>query len=273
MTRIASPNAQRHTGINATVVGLIPAAGQARRLAPLPCSKELYPLGFKIDKEGQPQGPKVVCQHVLEKMRLAGITNIYIILRAGKFDLPAYLGDGRTLGLHLAYLMMGLPFGVPFTLDQAYPFVRDSVVALGFPDILFEPDDAFVKTLDRLSQGSYDVVVGVFPADRPEKVDMVELSDGFDIQRIIIKPPRTHLRLTWGLAVWKPAFTHFMHEWLKSTLRARAVDVEIFIGEAIQAAIDDGLRVGAVQVSSKPFLDVGTPEDLVTALKHFLDEA
>ena len=206
-------------------------------------------------------------------MRLAGITNIYIILRSGKFDLPAYLGDGRTLGVHLAYLMMGLPFGVPFTLDQAYPFVRDSVVALGFPDILFEPDDAFVQILNRLGQGNYDVVLGVFPADRPEKVDMVELNDGCDIQRILIKPLRTHLRLTWGLAVWKPAFTHFMHEWLKSTVRARPVDAEIFIGETIQAAIDDGLRVGAVQVSSKPFLDVGTPEDLVTALKRFLDEA
>jgi dTDP-glucose pyrophosphorylase len=64
-----------------------------------------------------------------------------------------------------------------------------------------------------------------------------------------------------------------MHEWLQSTVRAGPVDDEIFMGEAIQAAIEEGLRVRAVQVSGKPFLDVGTPEDLVTALRRFLDEA
>ncbi len=29
------------------VIGLIPAGGQAKRLSPLPCSKELYPIGFE----------------------------------------------------------------------------------------------------------------------------------------------------------------------------------------------------------------------------------
>jgi hypothetical protein len=29
-----------------------------------------------------------------------------------------------------AYLMLGAPFGVPFTLDQASPFVRQALVAL-----------------------------------------------------------------------------------------------------------------------------------------------
>jgi glucose-1-phosphate thymidylyltransferase len=51
--------------------------------------------------------------------------------------------------MHLAYLMLGVPFGVPFTLDQAYPFVRHATVAFGFPDILFEPEDGFVRLLAR----------------------------------------------------------------------------------------------------------------------------
>ena len=28
------------------IVGVIPAAGRGKRIAPLPCSKELYPVGF-----------------------------------------------------------------------------------------------------------------------------------------------------------------------------------------------------------------------------------
>jgi glucose-1-phosphate thymidylyltransferase len=29
------------------IIGLIPAGGVAERLSPLPCSKEIYPIGFK----------------------------------------------------------------------------------------------------------------------------------------------------------------------------------------------------------------------------------
>ena len=89
--------------------------------------------------------PKVVSHYLLEKMRLAGIQEVYIVLRPGKWDIPAYFGDGSALGMHLAYLILGVPFGVPFTLDQAYPFVRNATVAFGFPDMLFDPEDGFIK--------------------------------------------------------------------------------------------------------------------------------
>ena len=111
------------------VIGLIPAAGKANRLAPLPCSKEMFPIGFGTTKENHNLIPKVVCHYLLEKMRLAGITNAYIVIREGKWDIPAYFGDGSILGLNLAYLMMGLPFGVPYTIDQVYPFVQDAIIA------------------------------------------------------------------------------------------------------------------------------------------------
>lgn len=58
------------------VIGLLPAAGQATRIAPLPGSKELYPIGFR-SVEGGSLRPKVVCHYLLEKMRLAGIRKAY----------------------------------------------------------------------------------------------------------------------------------------------------------------------------------------------------
>ncbi len=107
------------------IIGLIPAAGRGTRIGPLPCSKEVYPVGF-ASTDGGRRVPKAVCQYLLEKMRVAGIVKAYVVLREGKWDIPASLGDGATAGMHLAYLMVGISFGVPFTLDQAYPFVRDS---------------------------------------------------------------------------------------------------------------------------------------------------
>src|SRR6266545_7247263 len=89
------------------VIGLIPAGGRATRIAPLPCSKELYPVGFGVREGESEKRPKVACQYLLEKMQHAGITKAYIILKNGKWDIPAYLQDGSDLGMYLAYLVMG----------------------------------------------------------------------------------------------------------------------------------------------------------------------
>jgi glucose-1-phosphate thymidylyltransferase len=59
------------------VIGIIPAAAKAIRLAPLPCSKELYPIGFRAVGQGNEIRPKVVSHYLLEKMRLANINSLH----------------------------------------------------------------------------------------------------------------------------------------------------------------------------------------------------
>ena len=129
------------------VIGLLPAAGKATRISPLPFSKEVYPITFPTVDRAKISRPKPVCQYLLERMRLAGVSRAFVVIRDGKWDIPAYLGDGTLVDIDIAYLMMGLPFGVPYTLDQAFPFVKDEIIAFGFPDIYFEPDDAFLSCL------------------------------------------------------------------------------------------------------------------------------
>ncbi len=259
------------------VVGLMPASGQATRIAPLPCSKELYPVGFRPADEGGGLRPKVVCHYLLERMRQAGVTKAYIVLRKGKWDIPAYLGDGSMLDMHLAYLMMGLPFGAPYTLDQAFPFVQHALVALGFPDVIFQPDDAFVRLLDQQAATKADVVLGLFPTDQPHKGDMIDLDENGQVRRIIIKSTQTHLRYGWTIAVWTPVFTQFMHAYLagiqerneqNTTSHSPPGQRELFVGDVIQAAIYAGLQVETVLFSNGSYLDIGTPENLVKAVKN-----
>lgn len=154
-------------------IGLLPAGGQATRISPLPGSKELYPIGFRYQEDGGLR-PKVVSHYLLEKMRLAEIRKAYFVMRPGKWDIPTYYGDGSLLDMHLGYLTVHLPFGVPYTLDQAYPFVKDAIVALGFPDILFQPDDTFKRLLARLNTSSADVVINLLPFEHPHKGGMVD---------------------------------------------------------------------------------------------------
>ena len=258
------------------VIGLIPAGGIASRLAPIPCSKEIYPIGFGPRcKDGDPH-PKVVCHYLLEKLRLAGISQAYIVLRSGKWDIPAYFGDGKILNMNLAYLMMDLPFGVPYTLDSAYPFVKDVIVAIGMPDIIFQPDDAFVRLLVRQAETKADVVLAVFPTDRPEKWDMLDLDEHGRIKQFVIKPPKTHLRYTWVVAVWTPVFTNFMHEYLTDYQEIEVQNnaagnllqqKELYLGDVFQAAIHNEMQIDTVLFHQGNCLDVGTPKDMLRAVK------
>jgi glucose-1-phosphate thymidylyltransferase len=264
------------------VIGLIPAAGQATRIAPLPCSKELFPIGFHSSGEAQDRRPKAVSQYLLEAMRSAGVCKVFLVLRAGKWDIPAYYGDGAQMGMNLAYLLMGHPFGTPYTLNQAYPFVQDKVVALGFPDIIIQPEDVFTPLFDRLTSSQAEVVLGLFPTDRPQKVDMVELDKQGQIHSIVIKPLETTLRYTWLTAVWTPIFTQFMHDFLiasqpednpQQLLGDKHKNIrELFVGDVIQAAIEQGLRVEGVPFPDGSYLDIGTPDDLAKAISIYTYE-
>jgi glucose-1-phosphate thymidylyltransferase len=258
------------------VVGLLPAAGKATRLARLPCSKELYPIGFQNLANGRGLQSKPVCIYLLEKMRLAGISKAYIILRQGKWDIPGYLRDGSMFGLHLAYVMMNLPLGVPYTLDQAYPFLNNSAVALGFPDIIFKPDDAFVQLLARQARSNADIVLALFPAHQSHKADMVDVDADGRIIGIQIKPAQTHLLFAWVIAVWTPVFTQFMHEYLtriQDKSRQNNTDNnlpesrELFVGDVIQAAIDDNLYVEGIIFQDGTYLDIGTQDSLFKAVR------
>lgn len=257
-------------------VGLIPAAGTANRIAPLPCSKELYPIGFQSIGAGCSVRPKVVGQYLLEKMRSADIAEVFIVLRKGKWDIPEYFGDGKTLGMRLAYLIMDLPFGVPYTLDQAYPFVKDSTVLFGFPDIIFQPNDAFASLLARQAESKADLVLGLFPIRKSQKADMVDLDKNGRIREIKIKPVRTHLRYAWIIAVWTQGFTQFMHEYLirlqnenrqHKSDSTRPESQELFLGDIFQAAIDNDLYTEGVPFYNGTFLDIGTPNNLFTTIR------
>lgn len=252
------------------LIGLIPAGGSANRIAPLPCSKEIFPIGYQDLPSLPGSRPKVAAQYLLEKMKLAGVPKAFIILRKGKWDIPEYFGCGHDLGMNLGYLMMDLPYGAPYTLDQAYAFVSEATIVFGYPDILFTPQDAYISLLRRLSASSSEIVLGLFPAHNPSKMDMVELDDAENICGLDIKPTVSYLTYTWIIAVWTPVFTRFLHQYIKnkklnSDHSPGAHTREAYVGEVIQAFMKEGMPVDKVLFDEGDYLDFGTPEDLVKA--------
>lgn len=243
-------------------VGLIAAAGTASRLGALPCSKEIYPVGWHSATHHSAPRPKVAMHYLFDHMREAGVETVYVVLREGKWDIPTYWGDGRSASVNVAYLMMGAPHGTPFTLDQAYPFVRRERIVVGFPDILFTPRDVYPTLLDQQEETGADIVLGLFPARRPEKMDMVELDAQGRPQQFVIKPKATSLTYTWICAVWTPAFTLYLHEHILDAESQWRSGDELFVGDVFQRALQDGLSIESVCFPEGTYTDIGTPDEL-----------
>jgi glucose-1-phosphate thymidylyltransferase len=267
------------------LVGLVPAAGRALRLAgalgvtAAGTSKEVLPVGGP----GGPSGkPRPAAAHLLSAFARAGVDRAYVVLREGKWDVPEALtralAESAPEALRLAYLVLRESSSVAETLDAAYPFVRGRRVALGFPDILFRPADAFLRVRERQEATGADAVLGLVPTDRPEKADVVVADADGRVREIVIKPPMQPARpegvpaftaFTWIAAVWGPAITERLHDEVAAVRRAAAEGTvperELYPGDVLARAAADGLRIEAVTFPEGTHLDIGTPDDLVRA--------
>jgi glucose-1-phosphate thymidylyltransferase len=177
------------------------------------------------------------------------------------------------LDLAIGYLIMNLPHGAPYTIDQAYAFTRDATVVFGFPDILIEPEDTYPRLVAHLESTNADVVLGLFPVEQPHLCDPIDFDDAGRIREIFVKPAHSNLRFTWVVAAWAPSFTQFLHQHLAKLEQeaARTSRPELYMSHVIMAAIQSGLQVEGLHLPGARYLDIGIPENLVQALRAQLD--
>jgi len=255
----------------AELVGLVPAAGRARRLGALPCSKEVLPVGFRSTPDGMVV--RVACDCLLDALSAAGAARAYVVLRDDKADVARHLGTGERWDLPLAYVSLSESTSLPESLDRAYPFVRGARVALGFPDVQLGPADALARVAARQAETGADLALGLFPTERPETTDMVEVDGEGRVTRIEVRPQATTLRHCWLVAVWGPAFTEHLHEMVAEarSWSAGTAAGELQIGAVVAGAVERGLDVRGVEIEGGWFRDVGTPEDLAAVMRQGAD--
>lgn len=243
------------------LVGLIPAGGRATRLGERQGSKEVLPLHLS----GGRAAARLVCQDLLEVFAAGGVERAYVLLRDGKWDVPATLGDGAAFGPRLAYLVGPPTAGVPFTLDRAYPFVAGCEVAIGFPDILLAPRDLLLRLRAHHHAAGTDGSLALLPCDRPQASDLVCLDRHGLVERIEIKPRATDLNLTWALAIASPRLVDFLHGWVAAAPERHPSGREWFASDVLLAATAHGLAIGGLEIPEGRALDIGTPESLARA--------
>jgi glucose-1-phosphate thymidylyltransferase len=250
------------------IVGVIPAAGKGSRLAPFPCPKELFPVGYQdYPVGGQPERrPKVISQYLVEELMAAGAQRIFIILGEGKHDIMSYYGAGRRFGTNVAYLYQEVLRGMPFALDLVYPWLKGETVLFGMPDTIVEPKDAFVRLVESHQARQADLTLGTFDTDTPWKFSPVETDAGGRVLSVVDKPRETHLRNTWGICCWGHRFTDLMHDYLQNLA---SDEQEVVLAQVFLEALNQGLRVFGLHFGDGQYMDIGTVEDLDSALRKF----
>ncbi|MGB3943180.1 MAG: sugar phosphate nucleotidyltransferase, partial [Methanothrix sp.] len=157
--------------------GLIPAAGGGTRLGPFTNA---------IPKELLPVGNKAVIEHVVEAMRLAGITDILVVVSPHKHGLSDYLGSGRRFGVNLTYVVQDERKGLAdAVLSGEHAIDGSFAVVLG--DNFFRPKEFLRELISyHISEGAF-ATLGVAEVEDVTRHGII-LPEGNRIADIIEKP-------------------------------------------------------------------------------------
>jgi glucose-1-phosphate thymidylyltransferase len=241
------------------LIGVLPAAGRGSRLGPIPCSKEIMPLGFQ-PSEGAPVSwrPVTAIELHLHALREAGARRAAVIIGESKADVVRYVGDGSRYGVAVAYVYQQLLRGMPFALNLARPWVGAATTLFSMPDTLITPRDTMARLAAEHTRRGADVTLGLFPTSTPHKFGMVARDEAGRILRFVDKPAQTDMTLMWGMAAWSPRFADFMAEHLAQ----RPPDApEYVLSDVFTAALGHGLEIQGVVMAGSQYHDIGTPED------------
>ena len=160
--------------------GIIPAAGNGTRIQPLAFSKELLPVGSRLDASGI-ERPRAVSEYLIERMVRGGADKICFVISPWKSDILQYYG-GTVGDVNLAYVCQAGAAGLCDAIFRALPLIPEhEPVIVGLPDTVWFPSDALAGLPDdRLS-------FLLFPVERPELFDAVALDADGRVLEIQVK--------------------------------------------------------------------------------------
>lgn len=249
-------------------VGILPAAGVASRLRPFRYPKELLPVVYVPDSSSGGLRPKLTIEFSLSAMRAADVRHNLVIIADWKLEIVRLLGDGEEHGVSLAYLHRAVPRGLADAVDAGFEWFLQRNVCLALPDSIFTPVDAVAQIRNALDSHRFDLMLGVFPTKYPEKLGPVRMAPSDSgparVLEVQEKPEQSDVFNTWGIAAWSPRFSEFLHQALArcETEEARKQS----IGRVFDAAVREGLRVGAVYFPNGSYTDLGMADSIASLI-------
>lgn len=239
--------------------GIIPAAGAGSRIQPLAFSKELLPVGSRV--EAGVERPRAVGEYLIERMVRGGVGKICFVIAPGKSDIMEYFG-GSVSGAELYYAVQPRPVGLCDAIFRALPLVHPSdSVLVGLPDTIWFPADA----LSLLADGRFSFLL--FPVTRPELFDAVVLDDGGRVLEVQVKERAPRSEWVWGAFKLTGAMLAELYAlWCDRGRR------DEYIGTLVGAYLSGGGEAWGVR-GGTAYVDVGTLHGYREAIRLLTAEA
>jgi len=225
--------------------GIVPAAGLGTRIQPLAFSKELLPVGTRMDGNNT-ERPRAVSEYLLERFLAAQVTCICFVISPAKTDIMSYFG-GQMETASICYTIQQNPSGLCDALFSALPFVgAEDEVMIGLPDTVWFPVHGF----QILPDDEFSFLL--FPVSRPELFDAVITDETGAVREIQVKTHGAQSKWIWGaFKLTGKIFADLHRLWLE---RGKA---DQYIGTLVNAYIANGGRVLGVK-RGEVYVDVGT---------------
>jgi dTDP-glucose pyrophosphorylase len=235
--------------------GIIPAAGAGSRIQPLAFSKELLPVGSRLD--GSTERPRAVSEYLLERMIAGGARKLCFVISSGKSDILEYYGGGVASAASVSYVVQPQPAGLCDAIFRAVPLIPpdETEVAIGLPDTIWFPENGFCL----LPSGAFSMLL--FPVAHPEFFDAVVLGEEGLVREIRVKQTPATTRWIWGAMKMPGRDLHALFELWCELDRS-----DEFLGTLDNAWIGRGGRVLGVE-AGEAYVDVGTLHGYREALK------
>jgi glucose-1-phosphate thymidylyltransferase len=224
--------------------GIVPAAGAGSRIQPLAFSKELLPVGSRLD--GNLERPRAVSEYLIERMLLGGATKICFVISPGKSDILEYYGGGIG-SAHVCYVVQPRPVGLCDAIFQALPMIADDEpVIVGLPDTIWFPEDG----LRFLDDARFSFLL--FPVEHPELFDAVVTDDEGRVIEIQVKQAGAASSWIWGAFKFPGSVLRELYRlWCERQRR------DEYIGTLVNAYLAAGGSAWGVR-AGQAYVDVGT---------------
>jgi dTDP-glucose pyrophosphorylase len=224
--------------------GIVPAAGTGSRIQPLAFSKELLPVGSRLD--GESERPRAVSEYLVERMILGGADRICFVVAPGKSDILEYYGS-RPCSAHVSFTVQPRPAGLCDAVFRALPLIPPhEFVIVGLPDTIWFPENA----LRHLGDDPLSFLL--FPVDQPERFDAVLTDSLGRVLEIRVKQPNPGTHWIWGAFKLSAETMHRLFDlWCE---RERSDE---YMGTLVNAYLARGGQAVGVP-AGEAYVDVGT---------------
>ena len=234
--------------------GIIPAAGSGTRIQPLAFSKELLPVGSRLDAGGI-ERPRAVSEYLVERMALAGARKICFVISPWKSDILQYYG-GDVGEVSIAYACQAGAGGLCDAIFRACPLIPEhEPVIVGLPDTIWFPANALCGLPDdRLT-------FLLFPVADPSLFDAVDCDESGRVRAIQVKSPDAASSWIWGAFKMPGAVLHALCRLWRERERQ-----DEYIGTLVNAYLAQGGEAWGVR-AGRSYVDVGTLNGYREALR------